>query len=87
MYLTANISTQNKKGLAVPKLAILNYEKKDFIYLVKDATHFEMHEVKLGLEEGDWLQITSASGLDLTNKQLVVKNAYTILGKMANTGD
>jgi multidrug efflux pump subunit AcrA (membrane-fusion protein) len=27
MYLTANISTQNKKGLAVPKLAILNYEK------------------------------------------------------------
>lgn len=87
MYLTANISTQNKNGLAVPKLAIVNYESKDFIYLVKDATHFEMHEVKLGLEEGDWVQITSASGFDLTNKQLVVKNAYTILGKMANTGD
>ncbi len=86
MFLNADIETTETGALTVPNEAILRFENRFFMFAAADdERHFEMLEVKTGAAEGDFQQITAADGADLSAKNLVLKNAYSLLGKMKNT--
>lgn len=88
MFLNADIETTETNALTVPDDAVLRFENRFFVFEAQaDGRHFEMIEVKTGASEGGFLQITAIDGADLASKNLVLKNAYSILGKMKNTAE
>ena len=87
MYMVAEVEIQNKEAWVVPEDAVVRYENKTFIFIAANHNQFEMIPVQTGVTENGMIQITANSGFDLSDKSIVVKNAYTLLMKMKNTGE
>jgi membrane fusion protein, heavy metal efflux system len=86
MFLNADISVTSANGMTVPNDAIVHFENKEYVFLVKDDHHFELTEVKIGVVEKGFSQITLLEN-DAKQPNIVTKNAYTILAKMKNVAE
>ena len=88
MFLTADIETTETNVLSVPNEAVIRFENRFFIFIAKDAHNFEIVEVQPGVVDQEFTQVTATdTAMDLTTQNIVVKNAYALLGKMKNTAD
>jgi membrane fusion protein, heavy metal efflux system len=86
IFLNAAIEVAETNALSVPNEAILRFENRFFVFISKNENHFELVEIKQGVADKDFTQINAVeAGIDLSNQNIVVKNAYTLLGKMKNT--
>jgi len=86
MYMNAEIETKSDDAIALPEDAIVNYENKHYIFVPAGDKRFEMKEVTTGATENGYVAVT-ANGIDLTNANVVKKNAYTLLMKLKNTAN
>ncbi len=86
MFINATVQISNLETLSVPEEAVVLYSDKNFVFERKTDTSFQMHEVQPGLRQNGFVEIVSAP-IDLTQNQIITKNAYAALGKMMNTGD
>lgn len=88
MFLNASIETTQHNAMVVPNDAVIRFENRFFIFIAKNKNNFELVEVQPGTTDEDFTQITPvATTIDLTTADIVVKNAYALLGKMKNTAD
>lgn len=88
MFLNADIETVETNALSVPNDAVMRFENRFFVFVARDAHNFEIVEVQPGVMDKDFTQITATdAGTDFTAMNIVVKNAYALLGKMKNTAD
>lgn len=85
MFINAEIITSEKNLMTLPNDAIVRFENKNFIFIVKSKNIFEMTEVELGASNKDISEVKPINSNDLLQKEIVIKNAYTILSKMKNT--
>ena len=83
MYMNAEIELQSQQSNALPADAIISFESKNYIFIDKGNKQYEMTEVGVGNSENGFTEIVSAK--DFTNKNIVVKGAYSLLMKMKNT--
>jgi membrane fusion protein, heavy metal efflux system len=83
MYMNAEIELSNLKVLALPEEAIVRFENKQYIFVQDKENEFTMTEVKTGNRESGFTEIVS--GENLSDKNIVLKGAYTLLMKMKNT--
>ena len=83
MYMNAEIELQSQQSNALPSDAIISFENKNYIFIDKGNKQYEMTEVGVGNSENGFIEIVSAK--DFTNKNIVVKGAYSLLMKMKNT--
>ncbi len=83
MYMNAEIELKSEIHQVLPKDAIVRFDGKEYVFEAKSKNTFEMLEVQLGVAEGDFTEVIAK--VDLKNKQLVTKGAYTLLMKMKNT--
>ncbi|MBS1783109.1 MAG: efflux RND transporter periplasmic adaptor subunit [Bacteroidetes bacterium] len=82
MYMNAEIETHSALSQALPEESIVNFEGKDYVFERKDTLQFVMLSVLTGLKENGYIQIQNGSYL--LGKDIVVKNAYTLLMALKN---
>jgi cobalt-zinc-cadmium efflux system membrane fusion protein len=87
MFMNAEIETKVQDAVTVPEDAIVLYEKKQYIFLSKGNNLYEMTEVKTGTADSGFVEIISESGDRLLQQDIVLKNAYSLLMKIKNTGE
>ncbi|MBP6731467.1 MAG: efflux RND transporter periplasmic adaptor subunit [Chitinophagales bacterium] len=86
MYMNAEVSVQSTGALAVPEGAIVDYAGKQYVFEAMPGNRYQMIEVQTGLSENGYMQISS-NEVNLADKTLVTKNAYTVFMKKQNKSD
>ncbi len=82
MFLTGEFKISNAQVKALPQDAVIRYEGKEYIFVAKDTAIFEMLAIETGIKQGGFVEIKNK---DLPEgKQVVIKNAYSLLGKLKN---
>jgi cobalt-zinc-cadmium efflux system membrane fusion protein len=82
MFLTGVFDVTNQSVKAIPEEAVVRFESKEYVFVAKDAKNFEMIEVQTGTKDAGFVEIKNATAID--TKKVVVKNAYSLLGKLKN---
>lgn len=86
MFMNASIMVQHNNSMAVPEDAVVRSGDKQFIFVQTGDKIFTMTEVRTGAAENGFILI-EAGGADLSNKTIIVKNAYAALMKMLNKSE
>jgi len=84
MYMNAVIETQNTAVQALPEDAVVGFEGKNYVFADKGAKIYEMIEVETGISENGWIAINAVKEHDLTQTDVVIKGAYTLLMQLKN---
>lgn len=95
MYVNAIIEGAANKVTAVPSEAIVSFEDKDYIFVFernkmennKSFTEYRMVEVKKGVTDRGFTEITLPDNFNINDAKLVVKGAYNLLSAMKNAGE
>lgn len=85
MYMNADIEVKSNDALTLPKNAVVNYEGKEYIFVMVNKNKFQMTEVKIGNSENGFVEILDNG--KLTQNSIVTKGAYTLLMKLKNKAD
>ena len=85
MYMNADINVKSENTLTLPKDAVVNFEGKEYLFLVVNKNQFQMIEVKTGNSENGFIEILDND--QLTKNAIVTKGAYTLLMKLKNKAD
>lgn len=85
MYMNADISVKSNDAFTLPKDAVVNFEGKEYIFVVVNKNQFQMTEVKTGNSENGVVEILENESLKKT--AIVTKGAYTLLMKLKNKAD
>ncbi|MCL9809630.1 efflux RND transporter periplasmic adaptor subunit [Flavobacterium luminosum] len=81
-YMNAVIESQNNNAFVLNNEAIVNFEDKNYVFVSDNNTTFRMIEVEVGTKMKDYTEIKNSSVL--SNKKVVVKDAYTLLMVLKN---
>jgi cobalt-zinc-cadmium efflux system membrane fusion protein len=87
MFMNAEVRIKNSQVNALPVSAIVSYQGKQFVFLAKGNSQFEMTEVKTGTTEDGYTTIDRNGTPGMDSTLFVTKGAYTLLMKMKNTGE
>lgn len=83
MYMNAEIETETSFSNALPEESIVNFEGEDYVFIQEKKQTYKMISVTLGESENGFIQIKNFE--DFKNREIVTKNAYTLLMKLKNT--
>jgi len=84
-YMNAEIETKTTFSHALPEESIVNFEGKDYVFVQTQKQSFKMMPVTTGEKENKFVQITNHT--DFSGKNIVTKNAYTLLMTLKNTSN
>lgn len=95
MYIKAVIEMGAATEVAVPDIAIVSAEGKDFIFASEGSQMengkkiylFKMIEIQKGVSDNGYTAISLGNNLDVKAISLVSKGAYSLLAKMKNSGE
>lgn len=86
MFLNADIELTNAAAITVPEEAVVRFGDKQYVFIQKTTTQFEMAEIKTGNTANGITEIIT--GLpNFAQTSLVIKNAYAVLMKMQNKSE
>lgn len=83
MFMNAEIELQHANVMAVPDDAVVKWENKHYIFVSAGNDKFIMTPVETGSSNGGYTEIKT----DIGQKEVVIRNAYTLLMKMKNGGE
>jgi cobalt-zinc-cadmium efflux system membrane fusion protein len=87
MYMNAEVEIMMKNVASINEDAIVSHDGKDYIFLSKSKTEFELLEIKKGNSESNFTEVNALDGKDLKNSKIVVKGAYSLLMQMKNKSE
>ena len=85
MFMTADIEVKSNNAKVLPDDAIVRFENKQYVFIVKGKNQFEMMEVKTGNSENGFTEIIIDD--KLASETFVLKGSYNLLMKIKNTAD
>ncbi len=85
MFMNAEIEVKSNNVNALPDDAIIRFENKQYIFIIKGKNQFEMVQVKTGDSENGFTEISIDE--KLYKETFVLKGAYNLLMKMKNTSE
>jgi cobalt-zinc-cadmium efflux system membrane fusion protein len=85
MFMNADIQLNSRSVLVLPDDAIVTYEGKQYIFIPKGKSTFEMKQVQSGTSENGFTEIISKQKLD--NQLCVVNGAYSLLMSLKNKSE
>lgn len=86
MFLNATVFLDKRKALTVPEEAVVRFGNHQYIFRQVKPQTFEMVEVQTE-PAGKGLLAISSTALNLENEELVIANAYSVLGKLKNSAE
>jgi cobalt-zinc-cadmium efflux system membrane fusion protein len=95
MYVNAIIEASSNQVTTLPSEAIVSFDDKDYIFIFdknkieggKPFTEYRMIEVKKGVTDGGYTEITLPEGVDVKMVKAVIKGAYNLLSAKKNAGE
>ena len=95
MYVNAIIEATSNKVTAVPSEAIVSFEDKDYIFVFeqnkkengKPFTEYRMIQVKKGVTDNGYSEITLPDNYNFKAAKVVIKGAYNLLSAKKNAGE
>ena len=85
MFMTADIEVKSNNAKVLPDDAIVRFENKQYVFIVKGKNQFEMIEVKTGNSENGFTEIIIDEKPG--SETFVLKGSYNLLMKIKNTAD
>jgi cobalt-zinc-cadmium efflux system membrane fusion protein len=85
MFMNAEIEVKNNNVKALPDDAIVRFENKQYVFIAKGRSQFEMVEIKAGTSEKGFTEITVDPNRE--NEIFVTKGAYNLLMKLKNSAE
>jgi cobalt-zinc-cadmium efflux system membrane fusion protein len=82
MFMNADLEVKSNDAMVLPDDAIVRFENKEYVFIVKDKNTFEMREVKIGDSENGFTAVSNLT--NLSEQSFVTKGAYTLLMKIKN---
>ncbi len=82
-YINAEIAVSTSFEDAVPEESVVNFEGKNYLFVQESKLAYRLVPVEIGLEDNGYVQVKNA--VELIGKNIVIKNAYTLLMKLKNT--
>jgi cobalt-zinc-cadmium efflux system membrane fusion protein len=86
MFVETTISVLNKPAFVLPEEAIQRFGNKQYVFTSVNKNRVKMTEVTTGLIQDGKIEITSSPD-QLMNGEVVLKNAYKLLGMLKNGGE
>ncbi len=83
MFMNAVIEANNAKVTAVPEEAIVKWNSRYYLFSEQGSNQYKLLPVETGVSTDGFTEIKSA----LPDGNIVIKNAYTLLMKMKNSGE
>ncbi len=87
MYMNAEVEIKLQNALSINEDAIVSHEGKDYVFIEKGNRQFEIVEVKKGVTENGFSEITTLDGKDMLNASIVTKGAYALLMQLKNKSE
>jgi len=84
-YMNAEIQVKYNNSFVLPEDAIVRFENKQYIFMKKNNTQFEMTEVQTGNTENGMIEILQAD--KIANQTFVIKGAYSLLMSLKNKSE
>ena len=85
MFMNAELEVKSKNATVLPESAVVRFENKQYVFVVKDKNIFELVEVKIGNTFKGFIEVEMDS--NFINKNFVFTGAYSLLMKMKNVAD
>jgi hypothetical protein len=95
MYVNGIIEASKNEVYALPSDAVVSFDDKYYIFVFeknkveegKPFTEYRMIEVKKGIDNGGYTEVTVPEGYDSKTAIVVIKGAYNLLSAMKNAGE
>ncbi len=87
MFLNGSFELPASPTNILPEESVVRFEGKNFLFIAKDAHHFEMVEVQTGTKQAEMITIKESANINLIKDKFVTKNAYRLLGMLKNKAE
>lgn len=81
MFMNGELEVKTTEALVLPEEAVVRFQNKNYVFIVKNQNEFEMKEVQIGNSEHGFVEILNGQ----EQYTYVTKGAYTLLMKIKNT--
>lgn len=85
MFMNAEVAVKTENAWLVPESAVVRWQNRHYIFLDQGEGMFQMEPVEIGLLQNGKQQIFPKT--DLSNRNIAVQNAYSLLMKMKNSAE
>jgi len=87
MFLTADIVVETNETVLIPAEAVQRFQGKDYIFIQRATNDFEAIVIEINQSNKEFVSVKNTDAKTWVGKSLVVKNAYSLLGKMMNISE
>ena len=87
MFLTADMVVETNDAVLIPIESVQRFQGKDYIFIQTSENVFEAKEIQVIQSNTAYVTVSNADANAWIGKQIVVKNAYSLLGKMMNISE
>ena len=87
MFLTADIVVETNEAVLIPAEAVQRFQGKDYIFIQRATNDFEAIVIEINQSNKEFVSVKNMDAKSWVGKSLVVKNAYSLLGKMMNISE
>ena len=87
MFLTADIIVETKDAVLIPIASVQRFQGKDYIFVQSAENTFEAIEIQVSQSNEAFVTVTNGESNTWIGKQIVVKNAFSLLGKLMNKSE
>jgi cobalt-zinc-cadmium efflux system membrane fusion protein len=84
MYMNAEVEIKSSNASSINSDAIVNFEGKDYLFVLKKTNQFEMVEIKKGSSENNYTEVAILNRRDIVTLPIVIKGAYAVLMQLKN---
>ncbi len=87
MFLTADMVVETKDAVLIPIASVQRFQGKDYIFIQSAENVFEVKEIQVIQSNATFVTVSNVDANAWIGKQIVVKNAYSLLGKLMNKSE
>ena len=87
MFLTADMVVETKDAVLIPIVSVQRFQGKDYIFIQSAENVFEVKEIQVIQSNATFVTVSNADANAWIGKQIVVKNAFSLLGKLMNKSE
>ena len=87
MFLTADMVVETKEAVLIPIASVQRFQGKDYIFIQSATNTYEAIEIQVRQSNESFVTVTNADSNAWIGKQIVIKNAFSLLGKLMNKSE
>lgn len=87
MFVTASLAVENREAVLIPAEAVQRFQGKDYIFIEMKLNEFQAIEIQINQRNNEFVAVQNIEAKNWVGKNIVVKNAFSLLGKWMNKAE